>query len=303
MNSTYNETKQTTNPNDQHFWKIGQFFVVFNLAISLWAAVSIFKHKARKKQVVSMRLAKASSVLVVMKVASTQAITIVGRVASGDASDDVMCEIALDVSGCFYYLCNLSVYLFLWRRQHVFNCQQKIIQTSKLYALLSWFALFLLIVGGTTLTVMKVAPPSFRSSGVGCVRRSGRLQTLFAVILYQIAIQIFIFALFLRPFAVLRRRVAPETSEVAKVTSARLWRAVKSSLVSTGVIVTSDLASLVVTTNVFPLSTPRSFVSLFFDASMVLNVVFVFLAFENSRLRLNPFSRTSLRKTITFVRA
>ena len=303
MNSTYNETKQITNPNDQHFWKIGQFFVVFNLAISLWAAVSIFKHKARKKQVVSVILARASSVLVIMKVASTQAITIVGRVAIGDASGDVMCEIALDVSGCFYFLCNLSVYVFLWRRQHVFNCQQKIIQTSKLYALLSWFVLFLLVVGGTTLTVVQVAPPSFRSSGVGCVRRPGRMQSLFVIILSQISIQVFIFALFLRPFAVLRRRVAPETSQVSKVTGARLRRAVKSSLVSTGVIVTSDLVSLVITANVLPLSTPRSFVSLFFDVSMVLDVVFVFLTFENSRLRLNPFSRTSLRKTITFVRA
>ena len=298
MNSTYNITEQTSNPANQYFWKIAQFFVVFNLAVSLWAAVSIFRHKATRKQVISMRLAKSSSVLVMLKIASTQAITVVGRLAGDDVSGDVMCEIALDVGGCAYYLCNLSVYLFLWRRQHFLNSRREILPTSKLHALLSWFALFLMLAGGTTATIMIVAPSSYKSSQIGCVRRPGRMRAFIIAMLSQIATQIFIFALFARPFLLLRRRIGTETSQVAKITDARLKRAVKSSMVSTVVIATSDVVSMVITTSVFPLSTPRSFVTLFFDLSMVLNVVFVFLAFENSQIRFNPFSRKSLKKTL-----
>ena len=305
-----NSSDKSTNPGGQYYWKIGQAFITFNFVISLWAAVSIFKHKNRKKQVVLMNLAKCSSVLVMLKITVTQVVTVMGRVARYDViKGDVMCEIVVDVSSCTYYLCNLSVYLFLWRRQHTLHFQQ-MQQTShsKLFTLLSWFVLVLLLVGGITATVTIVAPSSYEASEIGCVRKHspGQKQVLFAAILSQIATQIFLFALFVRPFLLIRRHyVTPETSEVAKVTNARLRRAIKSSMVSTGVIVTSDLVSVVMAGHVFPHSTPRSFVGLFYDLSLVLNVVFVFLTFENSRLRFNPFSKPKLgrQQTITFIRA
>ena len=177
---TINETNTYSRMSLQHLlWLISLLISIVLSIVGLWLAATIgfygfttgkfySKKQSSHSECTMLRIMFSGAIFILPRLATTNILVWFGWGSS--LSQNQGCEIVIDISVIFYFLCLMHVGLFLWFRQRYLYLQPSL---QRLYSMfikvLSWGCIALIFLSGIGFVLYMTIPQMFQASSNGCV--------------------------------------------------------------------------------------------------------------------------------------